>query len=80
MSTLPHSLTQNQCDFCYSTVSLASVKITDLLAETFYVSSVGDSHCQKGSQNYYPNLREENRAVEITEIFRKAQHGSCNWG
>lgn len=49
MSTLHHSLTQNQHDFCYFTISLISVKITDLLTETSYASSIGDSHCRKGS-------------------------------
>ena len=72
VSTLYRSLAQNQYDFCYITVSLASVKMTDLLAETLCVSSVGGSHCRKGSQNHYPNLRDENRALEITGIFRKA--------
>lgn len=61
-------LTQNQYDFCYVTVSSASVKIADPLAETLCVSSAGDRHRRKGSQNYDPNLREENRALEIIDF------------
>lgn len=52
VSTLYRSLTQDQYDFYYITVNLASVKVTDLLSGTLYVFSVGDSLCRKGSQNY----------------------------
>lgn len=72
-STWHHRLTRNRYDFCYVTVRLTSVKITDLQVETLCVSSVQDSHCRKGNyQNYYPNLREENRALEITGDFQES--------
>lgn len=52
VSTLYRSLTQDQYDFCYVTVNLASAKVTNLLPGTLYVFTVGGSLWRKGSQNY----------------------------